>query len=100
MNILQGDAFDLAGTLGGVDAGPFDCVISGLPLLNFDPPMRAKLLADSLALVAPGRPFVQFSYGVHAPVEHAGPAVSVSRSPWVFRNLPPARVWTYSIPAA
>ena len=102
IHVVQGDAFDLSNVLAESGAGPFDCVVSGLPLLNFDPRMRTKLLQDSLRLVAPGRPFVQFSYGVHAPVENtgAGAGVAVSRSPWVFRNLPPARVWTYTRPAA
>ncbi|MFZ2103123.1 MAG: methyltransferase domain-containing protein [Oricola sp.] len=97
--ILQGDAFDLDGTLAAHlgDAVPerFDCVICGLPLLNFPKEMRLQLLHGALSVLAPGRPFVQFSYGLVPPVPVDDPSISVTRSRWVIRNMPPARVWVY-----
>src|SRR5262249_47054307 len=35
VRVIQGDAFDLARTLGNRDLAPFAAVVSGLPLLNF-----------------------------------------------------------------
>lgn len=94
-HIIQGNAFDLDAALPN---GPdhFDCVISGLPLLNFEPAMRQVFLQGALKRLAPGRPLVQFSYGVNAPIVPDDKSVIVTRSRWIFRNIPPARVWTYS----
>ena len=99
VHVIEGDAFDLQASLPADTPDVFDCVISGLPLLNFEPQQRQSLAAQALARVPRGRPFVQFSYGISAPVRAAsGDGVAVARSPWVLRNLPPARVWTYSRP--
>jgi phosphatidylethanolamine/phosphatidyl-N-methylethanolamine N-methyltransferase len=94
-NIVQGDAFSLRETLGANAPGAFDTVISGLPLLNFPKEMRISLLDQALDLLAPGRPFVQFSYGVSAPVKAVDRRIRISRTPWVLKNVPPARVWIY-----
>lgn len=98
-NFLQGDAFDLPGTLaerlGDTAPAAFDCVISGLPLLNFPKEKRAHLLQTALALLEPGRPFVQFSYGIIPPIPLSDPSVVVTKSRWIIRNVPPARVWVY-----
>ena len=66
VHFIHGDAFDLATTLAGTPWRRFGAVISGLPLLNFPKPARAKLIEDSLSLCEPGAPFVQFSYGPRA----------------------------------
>ena len=98
---LQGDAFDLESTLarhlGEKAPKQFDCVISGLPLLNFAKEKRCQLLEAALSVLPAGRPFVQFSYGIIPPVPVDDPAIVVSRSRWIFRNVPPARVWTYRL---
>ena len=96
----QGDAFDLRATLanrlGGNAPAQFDCVISGLPLLNFAKEKRCQLLASALSVLPAGRPFVQFSYGLIPPVPIDDPSISPSRArPGIIRNVPPARVWTY-----
>lgn len=103
IEVVQGNAFDLDGTLGEYRDTEFDCVISGLPLLNFSRVMRRRLMRDALARIAPGRPLVQFSYGVRSPIEldeDADSDIAVTKSSWVFKNLPPARVWTYRLKTA
>ncbi|WP_342849071.1 class I SAM-dependent methyltransferase [Ahrensia kielensis] len=95
-SIIQGDAFNLDETLAHLEGQKFDCVISGLPLLNFTPSMRLKFLQGALGNIPHGRPLVQFSYGIRNPIEVDDASISINRSRWVFNNLPPARVWTYS----
>jgi phosphatidylethanolamine/phosphatidyl-N-methylethanolamine N-methyltransferase len=93
VRVIQGDAFDLARTL-GAGAGPFAGIISGLPLLNF-PVARRRAYMDGLtAHLKPGAPIVQFSYGTHAPVVPPD-GFSVHRAALVWANIPPARVWVY-----
>lgn len=94
VNVAHGDAFQLRDTLAGRVTPPFATVISGLPLLNFPVAQSRGLLADILDLLAPGAPFIQFSYGLSSPVTPPAGA-SVERAAFVLRNIPPAHVWVY-----
>ncbi|PVB61291.1 rRNA adenine N-6-methyltransferase family protein [Labrenzia sp. 011] len=104
MTVLQGDAYALRATLnkpGGFLAGNaqqnhlLDGIVSSLPLLTRPEAVRHALLEEALELLKPGAPFIQFSYGLAAPVKLTGRGVSVISSEWVWKNLPPARVWVY-----
>jgi len=94
VRVIGGDAFDLARTLGDAADAPFAAVVSSLPLLNFPPAQRDRLMAQVFARLAPGAPFIQFSYGMNPPVQPP-PGATVTRAALVLRNLPPARVWVY-----
>ena len=75
VNFIRGDAFDLNVTLGTMKNSVFDCVVSGLPLLNFPMARRIGLVEDLLDRLPPGRPVIQFSYG---PVSPVSPRVAVT----------------------
>ncbi len=94
-HVIEGNAFELDEALGEYCDQKFDCVISGLPLLNFDRAMRKQFLEGALKRLPLGRPLVQFSYGTRPPIEINDPNILVGKSRWVLRNLPPSRVWTY-----
>jgi phosphatidylethanolamine/phosphatidyl-N-methylethanolamine N-methyltransferase len=87
--VIQGDAFEFERHL-PADAN-IAAIICGVPLLNFPPEKRAALIAAGLKRC--GR-FVQLSYGWVPPVPPA-PGVRL-RKTIVWRNFPPAHVWTYS----
>ncbi len=93
--IVQGDAYDLAATLPSHQSGPFSAVVSSLPLLTRPLEIRQALIEQALARMAPGRPLIQFSYSLFPPVKPVEGRFTVTRSRWVLRNLPPARVWLY-----
>ncbi|POF33980.1 class I SAM-dependent methyltransferase [Roseibium marinum] len=104
LTVLQGDAYALRATLkkpGGFlsdseeHSHMLDGIVSSLPLLTRPEPVRQALLAEALDLLKPGAPFIQFSYGLAAPVKLSGRGVSVFSSEWIWKNLPPARVWVY-----
>ncbi|WP_428644878.1 class I SAM-dependent methyltransferase [Roseibium sp.] len=104
MKVIQGDAYALRATLkhaggfslDGAEAGQkLDGIVSSLPLLTRPEPVRKALLDEAFGLLKPGAPFIQFSYGLVAPVKPAGYGISVISSEWVWKNLPPARVWVY-----
>lgn len=98
--IVQGDAYDLARTLGSaLDAAPV-AVVSSLPLLTKPEAIRLRLLADALELMEPDGVFVQFTYGMVSPIPRARKGrrfgwFTAEASAPVLRNLPPARVWAY-----
>jgi len=97
VDVVQGDAYDLPRTLRDHGGRPIGAVVSSLPLLNQPPALRAKLLEDAFALMGPTGLFVQFSYGLASPMPCglcANKYSARSSSP-IWRNLPPARVWTY-----
>jgi len=94
-NIIQGDAFDLDGTLGDNHDLTFDSVISGVPLLNFPVERRVAYVEDLLDRIPPGRPIVQLTYGPLSPVPPGRGSYSVEHFDFILRNLPPTQLWLY-----
>ena len=99
VRIIEGDAYDLPRTLAEFRDTAVAAVVSSLPLLNQPPHRREKLIADAFALMGPEGVFVQFTYGLLSPIPHEACAGRywAHRGPAIWRNLPPARVWTYRL---
>jgi phosphatidylethanolamine/phosphatidyl-N-methylethanolamine N-methyltransferase len=95
VNFINGDAFSLAETLENYRGQKFDCVISGIPLLNFPMHQRVKLVEDLLKLIPVGRPIVQFSYGPVSPVVARPDSYTIKHFDFIVRNIPPAQIWHY-----
>ena len=95
VNFINGDAFSLAETLKTYRGQKFDCVISGIPLLNFPMHQRVTLIEDLLRLIPVGRPVVQFSYGPISPVVARPDSYTIKHFDFVVRNIPPAQIWHY-----
>jgi phosphatidylethanolamine/phosphatidyl-N-methylethanolamine N-methyltransferase len=97
--IVRGDAFDLPAALAEFAGEPIAAVVSSLPLLNQPPARREKLIGDAFRLMGRAGVFVQFTYGLRSPIPHEVCAnrYSAHRGRPIWRNLPPARVWTYRL---
>ena len=93
--VVQGDAYTLRDTLWNVLSAPASAMVSGLPLVIKPMLTRLKLIRDAFAALAPGAPFVQFTYSVAPPIPKSLPGVSTEASERIWMNLPPARVWVY-----
>jgi phosphatidylethanolamine/phosphatidyl-N-methylethanolamine N-methyltransferase len=93
--VVQGDAYALRDSLWNVLSAPASAVVSGLPLVTKPMLTRLKLIRDAFAALAPGSPFVQFTYSVAPPIPRSLPGVSTEASERIWMNLPPARVWVY-----
>jgi len=93
--VVQGDAYKLRDSLWNVLDVPASAVVSGLPLVTKPMLTRLKLIRDSFMALAPGAPFVQFTYSVAPPIPKSLPGVSTEASERIWLNLPPARVWVY-----
>jgi phosphatidylethanolamine/phosphatidyl-N-methylethanolamine N-methyltransferase len=93
--IVQGDAYALRDSLWDVLSVPASAVVSGLPLVTKPMLTRLKLIRDAFLALAPGAPFVQFTYSVTPPIPRSLPGVSTEASERIWMNLPPARVWVY-----
>jgi phosphatidylethanolamine/phosphatidyl-N-methylethanolamine N-methyltransferase len=95
LNVVEGDAYDLTGSLPPGLAGPYAAVISSLPLLNRPLEDRLALIEAALDRLVPGAGLIQFSYGFGPPVAAVPGRFHVQRTALVIANLPPARVWLY-----
>ncbi len=97
LHVVQGDAYEMRDVLeqaGFADQG-LDGIISSLPLFSRPESERKRLINEALDLLKPGAPFVQFSYALVPPVKAEPAKFSISKTDWIWKNLPPARVWVY-----
>ena len=83
--VVQGDAYALKRLMSGVLKRPAAGVVSGLPLFATPFRMRLRLLFAAFAVMAPGAPFVQFTYNAVAPIPKCSlnrRAISPIVMPW------------------
>ena len=100
VNIIHADASDLITTLKqhGVDHENIGSVVSSLPLLSLPKPKKDAILQQVFTLLPPDCPLIQFTYGFKSPVSRDVLERfdrKAMRIKTVFRNIPPATVWTY-----
>jgi phosphatidylethanolamine/phosphatidyl-N-methylethanolamine N-methyltransferase len=93
--VVQGDAYRLRRLLETYVREPAAAVVSGLPLVTKPLRTRLRLIADAMGLLAPGAPFVQFTYAMVPPIPKALSGIKAEASELIWLNLPPARVWVY-----
>jgi phosphatidylethanolamine/phosphatidyl-N-methylethanolamine N-methyltransferase len=73
-------------------------VVSGLPLLSMPAAVREAIVGAAFRILAPGAPYIQFTYGPKPPlpqesVEKLGLRIEPGRKVWL--NMPPARVYRF-----
>jgi len=93
--VVQGDAYALRTLLTTILSHPAAAVVSGLPLFTKPLKMRLRLLQEAFGLMAPGAPFVQFTYAAVSPIPRRLDRVKSQVSERIWTNIPPARVWVY-----
>jgi len=94
-HVLLGDAAMLGDVVRPLELHQAKAIVSGLPLLSFPRPLQDKIVRAALAHLAPGAPFIQFTYGPMSPIgrERLNLEGVVARR--ILGNLPPASVWVY-----
>jgi phosphatidylethanolamine/phosphatidyl-N-methylethanolamine N-methyltransferase len=93
--VVQGDAYTLRKLVSSLLTTPAAAIVSGLPLMTKPLRTRLRLIGEGLALLAPGAPFVQFTYAVVSPIPTRLAGMRAERSEPIWLNVPPARVWVY-----
>jgi phosphatidylethanolamine/phosphatidyl-N-methylethanolamine N-methyltransferase len=78
--VVQGDAYALRDSLWNMLSAPASAVVSGLPLVTKPMLTRLKLIRDAFVALAPGAPFVQFTYSVAPPIPKSLPCLGVSQA--------------------
>src|SRR5262249_21458268 len=100
VRILLGDAAELTTLLRPLGISRAGAIVSGLPLLAMRDSVRDRIVEESFALLAPGAPFIQFTYGLASPIPRRKLGVRGEVKSRVLNNLPPASVWLYHRPTA
>jgi phosphatidylethanolamine/phosphatidyl-N-methylethanolamine N-methyltransferase len=93
--VIQGDAYRIKHLLSGLLRDPAAAVVSGLPLQTKPFKRRLQLIDEAFELMAPGAPFVQFTYAMVTPIPKKHAEITAHPSELIWQNLPPARVWVY-----
>ncbi len=95
VHVLNGDAAALTSLLHPLGVRQVAAVVSGLPLLSMKRSVQKAIIEESFAMLAPGAPYIQFTYGLFSPVSRRSFGVVGRPEAVVLGNLPPARVWVY-----
>lgn len=95
--VVHGDAFAAPLILNALNAAPLGAIVSFLPLYGRPPAQRERLLLDLLRMAQPAAPFVQATYFPRSPIPIDRRLIHATVSRRVWRNLPPATVWTYRL---
>ncbi|MCK0745583.1 class I SAM-dependent methyltransferase [Chromohalobacter nigrandesensis] len=89
---LERDAFCLRESLKNQNLSGVDCVISGLPLVNFTQEERHQLLSEIHDLLNPGGVFVAFQYTRQLQAFLISTYNQIERQ-YIWANIPPAFVF-------
>ena len=100
VRVLRGDATHLTGLLRPLGIRRVSAVVSGLPLLIMPKPVAQRIVEEVFALLAPGAPMIQFTYGLFSPIPYRKFGVRGEVKRRVLNNLPPASVWMFYRPAS
>lgn len=95
VNVIEGNALELAFLLPSEVIGNVHTVISGIPLMNFSEFEKEKLVKSCFRVMEPGGQLLQFTYGLLSPLSSAKWGLRKERLGAVFNNIPPAVVWRY-----
>jgi len=94
VNVICGDAFELAKALPTSWHGKIGTAICGIPLVLL-PFEEQRRFVDAVEAVAPGRGFLLYTYCVTSPLPYAKLGLTARREAWTPLNVPPASVWRY-----
>jgi phosphatidylethanolamine/phosphatidyl-N-methylethanolamine N-methyltransferase len=99
--IVEGDAARLPKILAEQGIGSVSAVVSSLPLLSLPADVVRGIVEGVFDALPRGGSLVQFTYGPAQPVPRSlSQALRLvgSRGPRIWRNMPPAVVWTFRRP--
>jgi len=96
--LVAADALDLRERFAD-QLGTFDFVVSGLPLLLFEPAQKAQLFEQIFAVLKPTGAYQQFTYGWRVPIDRENrERLKLKRKllGWAALNIPPAFVYRFT----
>ena len=101
--IIEGDAAHLPGLLVANGVERIAAVVSSLPLLSLPSEVVNDIVSGVFETLPTGAAMIQFTYGPKAPVPFAQRSrlrLQGLRGKRIWRNVPPAVVWTFRKPSS
>ena len=101
--IIEGDAARLPRLLADHEVTPVAAVVSSLPLLSLPAGIVQSIVGGVFEALPRGAALVQFTYGPTPPVPRAVRErlhLDGAHGKRIWRNVPPAVVWTFTRPPA
>jgi phosphatidylethanolamine/phosphatidyl-N-methylethanolamine N-methyltransferase len=101
--IVEGDAAHLPGLLIANGVEKVATVVSSLPLLSLPAEVVNDIVQGVFEALPPGAALVQFTYGPKPPVPQVlrdKLHLQSARGSRIWRNVPPAVVWTFRKPSS
>jgi len=101
LRVIEGDAARLPALLAGHGIDRVAAVVSSLPLLSLPTGLVSMIVEGVFEALPQGAPLVQFTYGPKPPVPRQlrdRLRLAGARGPRIWRNVPPAVVWTFRRP--
>jgi len=95
VQVIRGDAAELTRILRPLGVHDAGAIVSGLPMLSIKRSVQRAIIEEGFSLLAPGAPFIQFTYGLFSPIPRRAFGVVGRVEEAVLGNLPPARIWVY-----
>lgn len=96
VNVIHGNAANLADILPAHVLGKVHRIVSGLPMINIPQPIRQQILESCFQIMAPGGAYLQYTYSPRSSIDAEAYQLNKKRLGTVFLNLPPATVWQYT----
>jgi phosphatidylethanolamine/phosphatidyl-N-methylethanolamine N-methyltransferase len=95
IKVVQGDARNLRHHLRSLGIDRVGTVVSGLPMVAIPKRIQREILEASFAVLAPGAPFIQYTYSLFSPLPRRELGLTGRPIARVLQNVPPASVWIY-----
>ena len=99
LQVLHGNALELAGILAGARIPSVGVVLSGLPMRVVPPQAAVRCYAEAFRLMPSGGAIIQYTYGFRPPVDPAEAVLNLDATfvgrEW--RNVPPMGIWSYRL---
>ncbi len=102
-HIIEGDAAHLPGLMVANGIERIAAVVSSLPLLSLPGDVVNEIVSAVFEALPAGAAMIQFTYGTKPPVPKTlrdRLALKATHGKRIWRNVPPAVVWTFRKPAA
>ena len=96
IEVIEDDATRLDACLGEHGVDRLAAVVSSLPIKWFSPEMQWAILRPCLDRLAPDGPFLQMTNGFCSPIALDRLQVAGREVGRIWRNLPPAQIWSYA----
>jgi phosphatidylethanolamine/phosphatidyl-N-methylethanolamine N-methyltransferase len=100
--IIEGDAVRMPRLLADHGIAPVAAVVSSLPLLALPTTIVRAIVAGAFDALPPDGALVQFTYGPKPPIPRTVRErlqLQAAHGRRIWRNVPPAVVWTFTRPA-